>query len=261
MKNFITLIALLVSQQILAQKIEVPKSYSNLEYNKNGELVFNLDGEKFVETYDNTKTVLKNLQGHTVGSEKGIEFDFKGAVGSGIIYYGFIPYHDMKYPLPVYFKRTAKIKDGKAEINITKMKGKYDMISWEENKYGTLGYRIQDSKGNLRFEGVVSFEGNGPFKIADGIIEGPSIAITKPYEVVLRLKTNKETLVVINIAGEQIESNGLIHEIVIKDLEPDTEYDYRVTVGKQAQNYSLKTSPKPGSRKEFSFAYASISTW
>ncbi|MCK5906087.1 MAG: metallophosphoesterase, partial [Flavobacteriales bacterium] len=211
------------------------------------------------EKYDNTKAVLNNLQGHPVGSKKGIAFDFKGAVKSGIIYYGFIPYHDMKYPLPVYFKRTAKIKDSKAEIDITKMKGKYDMISWEKNGYGTLGYRVQNSNGKMLIEGVVSFKGNGPFKIDDGIIEGPSVAMAHPTDVILRLKTNRDALVKINIAGTEIVSKGVLHEIVIKDLEPNTEYDYRVTVGKQVQNYSLKTAPKLGSRTEFSFAYASDS--
>jgi len=259
MRNIIIVITLLVAQHIFAQEVKVPKSYSNLEFNKKGELVFYLSGRKIVEIYDNTQAVLENLQGHPIGSEKGIYFDFKGAINSGKIYYGFIPYHDMKYPLPVYFKRTAKIIEGKAEINITEMKGKYDMISWEEKKYGTLGYRIQDSNGELRFEGVVSFEGNGPFIVADGIIEGPTIAITYPTEVRLRIKTNRKTIVKIDISGKEITSVGELHEITIKELEPDTEYNYRVTVGKQVQNYSLKTAPKSGSRKEFSFAYASDS--
>ena len=259
MKNFIVVIILLVSQQIFAQKTEVPKSYSNLEFNKKGELIFNLEGKKLVEKYDNTKAVLNNLQGHPVGSEKGIKFDFKGALDSGIIYYGFIPYHDMKYPLPVYFKRTAKIKDSKAEIDITKMKGKYDMISWEENGYGTLGYRVQNESGKLLIEGIVSFEGTGPFKIDDGIIEGPSVAMVHPTEVILRMKTNREASVVLNIAGKEIVSKGVLHEILINDLDPNTEYEYRVTVGKQEQNYSFKTAPELGSRKEFSFAYASDS--
>lgn len=259
MRSIISATILLVAQQIFAQEVKIPKSYSNLEFNKNGDLVFDLEGQKVVETYDNTSGELNELIGNPQGTEKGIGFDFGKDVQSGKVYYGFIPYHDMKYPLPVYFKKTAKIIDGKAEIDLTVMKGKYDMISWEEKGFGTLGYRIQDSKGVLRFEGIVSFEGKGPFKIADGIVEGPVVAMTKQNEVVLRLKTNRKTTVKINIAGKAIESKGELHEIVINGLDSNTDYDYKVIVGKQEQSYSLKTAPKPGSRKEFSFAYASDS--
>lgn len=259
MRNIITSLILLFAQNIIAQEVIIPKSYSNLELNEKGELIFNLDGKKIVETYDNVNGGLNELIGSPKGNDKGIAFDFGKGVDEGLIYFGFIPYHDMKYPLPVYFKRTASIKDGKAEIDITKMKGKYDMISWVEKKYGTIGYRVQDSKGKLRFEGIVSFEGNGPFKVGDGIIEGPTVAITKPNEVILRLKTNREVKVIVSIGGKEIESNGVLHEILINNLEANTEYDYRVVVGKQEQNYSLKTAPKPGAREEFSFAYASDS--
>ena len=259
MKKYIVVALLLFVQQISAQEVIIPKSYSNISYNSKGKLVLNLDGKKIYETKRSSKQTLENLIGNPKGSEKGILFDFNGAVNSGLIYYGFIPYHDMSYPLPVYFKRTAKIKDGKAEINITKMKGKYDMISWEKKGYGTLGYRVQNSNGKLLMEGVVSFEGTSPFKVADGIIEGPSIAMTNPSSVVIRIKTNRDTKVKLNVAGKETISKGTLHEITIKDLQPGTEYEYRVTVGKQQQNYSFKTAPEAGSRTEFSFAYASDS--
>ena len=259
MKNLLIGIALIFGITSFAQEVKIPKSYSNIEYNKKGELVFNLDGKKGVEVKDNSKAILVNLQGHPKGSDKGITFDFKGAVRSGKIYYGFIPYQDMKYPLPVYFKKVAKIKDSKAEIDLLRMRKKFDMISWEKNGYGTLGYRVQNADGKLLLEGVVSFEGSGPFKISEGIIEGPSIAMTKPTSVILRVKTNRETEVKLNVAGKEIISKGILHEITIKDLEPNTEYDYSVKVGKQVQNYSFKTAPNKGSRTNFSFAYASDS--
>ncbi len=259
MKNILMGVALMFGAATFAQEVKVPKSYSNIEYNKKGELVFNLKGKEVPEFKDNSKATLENLQGNPKGTNKGIEFNFNGAVNSGIVYYGFIPYHDMKYPLPVYFKKQAKIKNGKAEIDITKMSKKYDMISWEKNGYGTLGYRVQNEKGSLLMEGVVSFEGTGPFKVADGIIEGPSIAMVKPNEVFIRIKTNRDVVVKIEVAGKNIESKGVLHEIEIKDLSPGTEYNYKVIVGHQVQNYSFKTAPKAGSRTEFSFAYASDS--
>ena len=259
MRKLSLLVAFLFAQQINAQEVQIPKSYSNISHNSKGELVFNLDGKKHVESVDKSKATLQNLQGNPTGTENGISLDFGGAVDEGLVYYGFIPYQDMKYPIPVFFKRTAKIEGGKAEINLMKMKGRYDMISWYENKYGTLGYRVQGKKGKLVYEGTISFEGNGPFKIADGIIEGPAVAITKPTSVILRVKTNRNTTVEVFVDGKKIKSEGTLHEIEIKGLEPDTDYDYKIKVGKQEQNYSFKTAPNPGSRTEFSFAYASDS--
>jgi 3',5'-cyclic AMP phosphodiesterase CpdA len=259
MKKFAVVVLLLFVQQVFAQQVEIPKSYSNIEYNKKGELVFNLNGKEIPEVNCDDKRTLGRMLGNPIGTDKGIALDFDGAMETGVIYYGFIPFHDMKYPMPVYFKKSAKIKNGKAEIDLLKMRKKYDMISWEKNGYGTLGYRVQNEDGRLFFEGVVSFEGSGPFKIADGIIEGPSVAMTHPNSVVLRIKTNRDALVKVNVAGRDIKSNGQLHEITIDKLKPNTEYKYSVLVGQQVQNYTFKTAPKPGTRTEFSFAYASDS--
>ena len=259
MKQFLT--ALLSFAYILAnsQNIKVPKSYSNLSFDKDGSLVFDLNGKKLKSLEDNTTRVYENLLGNPKGTDKGIEFDFRGAVENGKMYFGFIPFDDMKYPLPVYFKRPAYIEEGKAEINLLKMKGTYDMISFEEKKRGTLGYRVQSESGKLLFEGIISFSGNGPFEILDGIVEGPLLAMTYEDGAMIRIKTNTDTKVKLSVGGQNIESSGVLHEIRVKGLRANSSYDYTVEVGGQKHSYSLKTSPKAGSRTKFSFAYASDS--
>lgn len=259
MKKTLTLVAILIANIIIAQNIEIPKSYSNFSFNEKGILTVNLDGKIIEESYNDTPRVLENLIGNPTGTEDGITFDFGKAVHNGILYYGFIPFHDMKYPLPVYFKKTANISKGKAKIDLFQMKGKYDMISWEKNKLGNLGYRVQDANGKLLFEGVLSFKGNGPFEVSEGIIEGPSVAMVYEKEVIIRIKTNRESRVELFVDGRSFQSQGIIHEIKIDNLSPNTDYDYKVEVGGQEQNYSFKTAPKAGSRTEFSFAYASDS--
>jgi len=259
MNKILTIALLAISQIGISQNIEIPKSYSNLTFNDKGILTFNMNGKILEENYNDSPRVLENIIGNPKGSKKGISFDFGKAVESGIVYYGFIPFHDMKYPLPVYFKKTAKIIDGKAEVDLLKMKGKYDMISWEEKKIGNLGYRIQDATGKLLYEGVLSFKGNGPFEISDGIVEGPSIAMTFEKEVIIRIKTNKNTNVKLFVDGRIIDSKGLTHEIKVDKLTPNTEYKYKVEVCGQKQNYSFKTAPEKGSRTKFRFAYASDS--
>ncbi|MEN8138358.1 MAG: metallophosphoesterase [Bacteroidota bacterium] len=259
MKRLIAFMFLLSTFAAVGQNSKIPKSYSNLSFDKDGVLTLNLDGKELKEVYDSSPQTLSNLIGNPKGTESGIAFDFGKAVESGVLYYGFIPYHDMKYPLPVYFKRTSKIIGGKADIDISKMKGKYDMISWEENGMGTFGYRVQEESGNLIYEGIVSFKGKGPFELADAIIEGPSVAMSYPNEVILRLKTNRSAKVEIFINGKIISSSAVLHEIKVDSLKPNTKYSYKVVVDGFEQNYSLKTSPKAGSRTKFRFAYASDS--
>lgn len=248
-----------LTQISLAQNAPIPKSYSNLSYNSDGKLVVNLNGVKVVESFNNSPRVLENLIGSPKGNDKGLSFNFGNAVETGKLYYGFIPYHDTKYPLPIYFKRTSRIKDGKAEINILKMGGKYDMVSWEKNKRGTLGYRVQDSSGNLLYEGIVSFKGNGPFSVAKTIVEGPTVAMVDSDNATIRIKTSTETELNLFVNGNKITSNSVLHEIKIENLEPSTSYDYKVEVDGSVQNYSFKTAPLKGSKEKFRFAYASDS--
>ncbi|MCK5782424.1 MAG: metallophosphoesterase [Flavobacteriales bacterium] len=259
MRSIFSILLFFTSLVLFAQQEKIPKSYSNLSYDKEGVLTLKINGEELKEIIDDSPAILDNLIGKPKGTEKGIAFDFGESVKEGVLYYGFIPYHDMRYPMPVYFKRVLKIEDGKVEVNLSKMTGRYDMISWEEKGIGTFGYRVQEKNGYIRYEGIVAFKGKGPFKVADAIVEGPLVAMTYPTEVILRIKTNRSAEIELLINDKKISSKGVLHEIKIDSLKPNTNYAYTVKVDGQEQSYSLKTAPNNGSRTKFRFAYASDS--
>ena len=124
---------------------EIPKVFSNIGF-ENGKYYYTHKGEKyFAQKYD-SKLNLKNIIGNPIGDSSGISFDFNDLELKGTIYFGLINYNDSKHPVPVYFKRTAKIKEGKSYINIKKhLSGIYDMTSWEKTGKGTIKKIFQKS--------------------------------------------------------------------------------------------------------------------
>jgi len=243
---------------------EVPAIYSNLSYNSSGELILTTpEGKEVVNTSFENLLTLEKLQGNISGNEKGLLFDFADENFKGEIFYGFIPYGDSKHPYPVYFKRTAKIENGKAFIEVANLQGKYDMIQWEKKGFGTLGYRITDEKGTLLYDGKVTFEkeANENFKVGVTITEGPFINQLEANQVIISFNTNFEAIAQIEINGKiyQDENPTTQHEILINDLKPSTKYDYAVIAGNDKQSYSFETAPALGSRTNFTFAYASDS--
>jgi len=61
------------------------------------------------------------------------------------------------------FKKSSKIIEGKAEIDISILKGKYDIAGWEKNGKAKIGYRIADSYGKIIYDGIINIKGKGPF--------------------------------------------------------------------------------------------------
>ena len=248
------------TSQVVKKSI-VPAVYTNIHEDETGKLYLEKDGKKIYETISSPDYTLSNMKGNPTGTAKGIRFDFGIPDFSGTLYFGFIPFKDSKHALPVYFKRPSTISKGKTNLNIKQLAGTYDMIDWEENKKGTLGYRVVNKKGIILYDGIVSFNvtDNG-FEVATGIIEGPFVNLLKSDGVTISLETNVATTAKITINEKDYSSEkGMHHEIKISDLEAGTEYNYAITVGNNTQNYSFKTAHKQGDRKPFNFAYASDS--
>jgi len=240
----------------------IPASYSHIFRDAQGSLFLKADTVIFPQRESKSFYALQNMIGHPKGSEDGLAFDFKDAGFSGLMYYGFIPYGDSRYPQPVFFKHTAKIKAGKAVIKIKKkMAGKYDMIGWETSGKGTLGYRISDSKGRLIYEGRVAFKGKGPFEVDDTILEGPFVNLLHAHDVTISFTTNHVLKTAVKVNGKIFSDAqaGLSHEILISGLKAEQSYDYTVLYGNNEQTYAFRTAPESGSRKPFTFAYASDS--
>ena len=240
-------------------RAQIPSVYSNLEIEDKTLTLTTKDGVAY-EQPEYTEYGLTRMLGSPQGTEKGIAFDF-GQGLSGRLYFGFIPYGDSKHPMPVFFRRSELIRNGKAEIRIADyMRGTYDMVGWESAKKGTLGYRIVDSTGQFIYEGKVSFTGAGPFEVDATVIEGPTVHRVLPNSVTISLRTNIPTRPQLVSGKHDITAKRAIHhEIVLTGLEPDSSYAYTLTVGSSVQTYQFRTAPRPGTRKPFVFAYASDS--
>ncbi len=255
--------------------IYIPESYSNIFRNdKDGTLyiVKPETGEKYQLKDEKPEYTLEIARGNTVGTENGIKFDFSDSnrvvpesIKNGTLYYGFIKWGDGRFPVTIYYKDAAPIDiNGRAFIDIkNKLKDKYDMIDWETTGKGTIGYRVADSKGNMIYDGKVSFVGKGPFGIDNCIVSGPFLYQITNNSVVIAFETNypAKGSVVINGKTTFLDEGGIKHEILINGLNPDTVYDYTVSAekGSNSESYTFRTAPNPGVRTPFVFAYASDS--
>ncbi len=243
------------------RKKDIPSVHSKIEF-KGGQLIVQNGDNTFKELEEQGYYTLNQLMGDPRGVAEGITFDFKNTNFSGTLYYGFIPYGDSDHPQPVFFRRSAKILGGKTFVEIKKtLSGRFDMISWQENGKGTLGYRVVNSEGMILYDGRVSFTGVGPFKVGTTFTEGPFVNLITPEGATISLSTNKKAEVAVEVNEKMFPatSEGNAHEILITGLQPDTEYTYTVIADEQAQTYTFRTAPKPGTRTPFSFSYASDS--
>ena len=253
------------AQNIKQQKAyaQIPLVYSNIVPDSNGTLFF--DNGRLTEK--KTFYTLGNIRIQTEGTEKGILFNFNNPDFYGTIYYGLFPKELPIYPELVFFKKNAKIKEGKAEIDIVGLKGKYDIAKWEETGKAMLGYRIVNSFGKIIYDGRLIIEGKGPFDVGLSIIEGPFVSRVSNNGAYISFVTNRpcSPFVVINnhkyLSTSKMANplGDIRHEIKIDNLQPSTKYNYTVHFGDFKETYWFKTVPEPGSRKPFIFAFTSDS--
>ena len=243
------------------KRFKIPSVYSNISYNVEGNLLLNIGTMSYILNDMPSDITLENLIGIPQTTAKGIYFDFKNALNNGTLYYGLIPYDDSKYPLPVYFRTPTTIMDGKAFVNLQALRGRYDMVNWVEKGKGVLGYRVVSETGEFLYDGRIGFKGDKPLFIDTTIVEGPFVNLLTHESVVLSLKTNISVNIEIEVGGEKYSSKspGTYHEIPITGLNERQEYKYIVHFGTNQESYSFRTAPKPGSRTEFTFGYASDS--
>jgi hypothetical protein len=245
---------------------EIPAPYSSFGVDGQG-VLHHLDpqGVRRELVSETPAWTLKMLRGSPVGTASGIRFTFTDPAHALVLAAGTLTYgleSDGAYNLPVFFKQPVPIVDGKAEIPIAPaLSGKYDMSGWRERGAGTLGYRVADGKGYLLYEGRVAFTGTGPFAVDTTIIAGPCVALLGPDRVTIAFDTDRATQGFVELAGRRIPgpAERVHHEIEVVDLDPGKKYEYRVVTadGRHSRSGSFTTAPAPGSRKPFTFAYAS----
>ena len=275
MKRFILFFMLFFSAFVLsAQKSlpgevhsQIPLVYTGINYNDAGELVFTsikngkdapLDEEQPFFTLDNIRVV-------PTGSENGLVFDFKNDSFNGTMYYGMFANEKHKYPQEVYFRKSARIKAGKVEINIAQLSDKYDIADLEKTGKAKIGYRITNTFGKIIYNGQLNVEGNGPFSPGLSIVEGPFINKVSGQEVYISFTTNKTCSPEVEVDGRKFHAiqmmgnptGDLHHEIRIHHLKPGTTYPYTVHYGDYSETYSFTTAARSGSREAFVFGYTS----
>ena len=246
---------------------KVPAVYSGIMPNDNGDLYF-----VSVKTGDTAWMIekqafytLNNIRIEPEGTKTGLFFDFNNKEFFGTLYYGLYPSNNSKYPQPVYFRKSAKIIGGKAEVDISILSEKYDIAGWEQTGKAKVGYRITDNYGKIIFDGKINIKGKGPFEVDMSIIAGPYINSVSHNQVVVSFETNYSCTPSVEVNGKayasQIKNNtdSLHHEVLIDNLEPNTKYDYIINFGDNQLSYNFKTSPLPGSKLPFTFAYTSDS--
>ena len=252
---FFTLPVIVVAQP------NIPDSHHNLYYNDFGELYLQLNEQKIFAADNTPYFTLSQMQGNPKGTEKGIALDFNDDEFNGTLYFGFIDYNNYKHPQPVFFRTPVHISEGKTEIPITAMKGKYDMIGWETSGKGTIGFRVVDENGQFLYDGKVSFKGTGPFEVDATLVRGPFICKTEPNGAVISYETREELITHVEINNETFKEKIPVrdHVIEISGLQPATSYQYTVHYGGNSLSFQLKTAHENGARRPFTFAYASDS--
>ncbi len=257
------LLLIITGFSLQAQKIKIPKSYSNIKY-KNGILGIKNKKDFYPEETGNpVYTYSKIVEPKVTSTKKGVQLDFQDERINGTVSYGLIKVNNVKYPGPVFFKRAVKVKNGKVDIPFTRLKGVYDFIDWEQTGKARIGYRIIDDKGQTIYDGRLNLKKdiNGVFQEDVSLLEGPYINQLTDNSLVISFKTNKNVIAQIRI-DDQVYSDPVPvknHEISITGLKPQTTYNYTVLYDDWKESYQFTTAPKKGCRSKFTFAYASDS--
>lgn len=240
----------------------IPSVHAGLAIDSTGTVFFeDSTGRRFYQREHSTRLTLEQMRGGLRGTDNGLAFDFNRPDFNGLVYYGLRPHlEEASHVYPAYFKRSAKIENGRAEIDIkNNLVGKYDFTGWTESGTIDLGYRIVDGNGHIIYDGKIKLTGNGPFRVDTSIIEGPFVNLLTHESAVISFTTNYpvRAQVIVDDRAYYDSSPGTHHELKISDRRPDTEYTYRVYYGHYSDEYSFRTAPLPGSRRPFTFAYAS----
>jgi len=242
----------------------IPRVVAGVTRTPQGGLVFQAPGQQpAAEAHRPPVWTMAQVRGNPRGTENGIAFDFGKPDFAGTLVFGLIPYHDTKFPQPV-FRTSTPITGGKAEINIkASITERYDMVGWQKSGTGVLGYRIISQTGVMIHDGRVRFRhpGAGPFQVDVTILEGPFVGNVEPRRAVISflLDRPEPCAVVVGEATIPCKEGETRQEITVDNLKPATQYAYRVQYGANEETYGFLTAPDPGSRTPFVFAYASDS--
>jgi len=236
----------------------IPAVLDGVSYAAGGKLVLTKGGNaEDLEKKDLYR--LSAFSASPVGTETGILVDLHLPGFTGTVAYGPLD-EGAAFPMVAFLPKDVKMTDGKALLEIKKVFVRAnDFFKLAEKGKGLLGYRIMDSGGRILYEGRVAFEGKGPYTVVPTIIEGPMINDLQPSGGIISYETQIPVQTTITIGGRVFTEPAAAthHEIKISGLQAGTRYAYTVSYGNRKETHSFQTAPAEGSRKPFTFAFAS----
>jgi len=261
-KMLLTLIALSgASFAQIAPNATIPAvlTTGNFSYDPNGKLLLNANGQTYTDVAKVDAYKLNDIMGTLTGTENGIMIDLNRPGYNGTIAYG--PYDEtVEYPTVAFLPKTVKIKDGKALIEMKKTFTKAtDFYHLADKGTGIIGYRIIDSVGRIIYEGRVAFEGKGPYQVLPTIVQGPMVNDLLSTGCILSYDTQVPVKTTVSVGGQNFGDDNEVmhHEITVNGLKAGTVYTYTVAYGNRKVSNTFTTAPAEGSRKPFTFAFAS----
>ncbi len=244
-----------------AQEGQVPDVFSNME---------TIGGKLYIRDKKNNLTypekklpaqyTLDQFRTLPTGDENGILLDLGPRGFSGRLYYGIMPDDGSKYAYPVFLGKNIKIENGSAYINIRgTLGGNHDIAGWEKSGRLRLGYRVANQEGSIVYDGKLDILHDGKFRVQNTICEGPFVNCLTDTSAVISFKTLKIADASVEIAGKKWQGPSICSnfEIAVTGLKPATNYKYIVKADGIEVERTLKTAPRPGARKKFTFGYAS----
>jgi len=261
-KMLLTLIALSgAGFAQIAPNTPVPSvlTAGHFSYDGNGKLLLNANGQTYTDLAKVDAYKLNDIMGTLTGSENGIMIDLDRPGYNGTIAYG--PYDEtVEFPSVAFLPKSVKIKDGKALIEMKKTFTKAsDFYHLADKGNGIIGYRIIDSAGRIIYEGRVAFEGKGPYTVVPTIVQGPMVNDLLSTGCILSYDTQVAMKTSVSIGDKNFGDDNEVmhHEITVNGLKAGTEYTYTITYGDRKVSHTFTTAPAEGSRKPFTFAFAS----
>ena len=211
--------AFVMRTQAQDQAPAIPALFSHISTNADGKLVFQPpSGGVFIERERPAAWTVAQLQGSPVGTETGLVLDFRKPGFTGSLIYGLVPYHDTKYPQPVY-RTSVAIMDGKAEIDIKgRLAGTYDMVGWQKSGSAVIGYRIISSSGAMVYDGRIRFKGTGPFEPTVTMLEGPFVSNVTARSAVIWFTLNQPAPCSVTVGSRTFPCReGSAHQEILID--------------------------------------------
>lgn len=237
----------------------IPLVLDGIQYNANGKLYLTKTTQALAEIDRQDTYTVSQMQAAPKGAETGILININKPTFNGSVAYG--PLNETAvHPTVAFLPKDVQMKQGKALLEIKKVFTKAnDFFKYQEKGKGILGYRIMDSAGRIIYEGRVAFEGKGPYVVQPTIVEGPMVNLLQSTSCVIAYETQAVEMTSIQIGDKTFADKMAAkhHEILLDGLLPSTHYDYNVRYGNRMDKHHFKTASANGSRKPFTFAFAS----